>query len=260
MHPNRPILGVDFSGAALAGEKIWVSRCHFDGETLNFDGLERAADLPSGSAERDGALAALRSWILSHESAACGLDFPFSLAREAIEDPDYASWLENFAARFPDAESLREGASHQKRVTDFAAKVPFAPLNLRLFRQTYYGIRDVLAPLHASGACILPFDAPQNNRLWLLEICPASLLKREKLYLSYKGHSAAQRQNREIIAREMQSRTPFRWIDAMKTRALDDTQGDALDAILAAICVHNALQTADFGANEVEKFEGKVYF
>ena len=254
------ILGVDFSGAILAGEKIWVSRAQFDGEKLIFDFLGRAADLPDGTSERDGALSALRNWISSHRNATCGLDFPFSIAKNAIAEKNYATWLTNFAARFPDAEALRDGASHGKRATDFAAKTPFSPLNLRLYRQTYYGIRDVLAPLHASGACILPFDEPQNGKLWLLEICPASLLKRENLYLSYKGKSDAQRQNREIIAHEMAIRVPFSWSDEMQTRALDDTEGDALDAILAAICVQNALKTANFSANEVEKFEGKVYF
>ena len=60
---NLEILGVDFSGAVQAGQKIWVSRAHFDGEKLCFDFLERAADLPGGSPNRNDALDALRSWI-----------------------------------------------------------------------------------------------------------------------------------------------------------------------------------------------------
>ncbi len=254
------VLGVDFSGAIQAGEKIWVSRANFDGEKLVFDFLERAADLPGGRENREEALSALRNWISGHEGAACGLDFPFSLQKEALGEENYATWLEKFAARYPDSQALRDSGFDARRETDIAAKTPFSPLNLRLYRQTYHGIGEVLAPLRASGARVLPFDTPENQKLWLLEICPASLLKREKLYLSYKGKSYSQHQNRAIIAREMASRVPFEWSAATEKRALEDSEGDALDAVLAAICTFNALKKANFEASETEKLEGKVYF
>ncbi|RYG72374.1 hypothetical protein EON80_04195 [bacterium] len=256
------ILGVDFSGAALAGEKIWVSRAQMQNNILHFDVLERAANLAGGTTSRDDALVALRTWLNDHPGARCGFDFPFSLRREAITDSTYADWLKRFADRFPTPEELRDNNPDSKRLTDIEAKTPFSPLNLRLYRQTYYGIRDILAPLHAAGAQILPFDSPTETKTWLLEICPASLLKREKLYLSYKGKSEIQRQNRETIISEMSSRVPFTWSDELAERAVADTEGDALDAVLAAVCVLNALKNpSDLTAkNEVEKFEGRVYF
>ncbi len=257
---NQPILGVDFSGSIQAGEKIWASRAHFDGQKLRFDFLQRAADLPGGTSNRDEALGALRSWIAAQKGAACGLDFPFALQKEALGGENYGAWLDGFAARYPDSNALKNSGFEARRATDIAAKAPFSPLNLRLYRQTYHGIADVLAPLRAAGARVLPFDAPAEGALWLLEICPASLLKREKLYLSYKGKSAAQRQNRETIAREMAARVPFEWSADLEKAALDDPEGDALDAVLAAICTLNALKAADFAASEVEKVEGKVYF
>jgi hypothetical protein len=258
----KTILGVDFSGAALAGEKIWVSRAIFDGATLRFDFLERAADLPYGASEREAAISALRHWVSSHSGAICGLDFPFSLEKSALSEQNYADWLQNFAARFPDAETLQNSGSDARRECDIAAKTPFSPLNLRLYRQTYYGIRDVLAPLRASGARVLPFDEPLNDAIWLLEICPASLLKREKLYLSYKGKSDSQRQNRETILHEMASRAHFELPAEMQKRVLQDAEGDALDAILAAICPHRALMAPQKlrAQNETEKLEGRVYF
>ncbi len=259
---DTTILGVDFSGAIQAGEKIWVSRAHFDGETLVFDFLERAADLPGGSSNRDDALLALRNWISTHKGAVCGLDFPFALEKAALGDQNYANWLENFAARYPDSQKLKASGFEARRGCELVAKVPFSPLNLRLYRQTYHGIADILAPLRAAGARVLPFDAPENGAIWLLEICPASLLKREKLYLSYKGKSALQRGNREFIAREMANRIPFSLSESMQNRALDDTEGDALDAILAAICTFKALRKPETLAaqSEIERQEGRVYF
>jgi len=259
---NLEILGVDFSGAVQAGQKIWVSRAHFDGEKLCFDFLERAADLPGGSPNRNDALDALRSWISSHDCAACGLDFPFALPKEALGEENYATWLQNFAARYPDSQKMKQSGFEARRATDIAAKTPFSPLNLRLFRQTYHGIAEVLAPLQASGALVLPFDPPDPQKTWLLEICPASLLKREKLYLSYKGKSDSQRQNRQTIAREMAARTPFEWSAKIENRAIEDPEGDALDAVLAAICTFNALRKPETLAarDELEKMEGRVYF
>lgn len=256
------ILGVDFSGAVHAGEKIWVSRAQFDGKMLRFDFLGRAADLPGGSPDRTEAISALRNWISIHQGAACGLDFPFALQKEALVESDYATWLQNFVSRYPNSQKMKESGFGARRATDIAAKTPFSPLNLRLYRQTYHGIGEVLAPLRASGACVLPFDAPISQKIWLLEICPASLLKAEKLYLSYKGKSDLQRRNREIIAREMAARTPFEWNLEMEKRAIDDTEGDALDAILAAICTFNALQKPGSltARSELESKEGRVYF
>jgi hypothetical protein len=256
------ILGVDFSGATLAGEKIWVAHATTNDDGLHFDLLERAADLPGGTFKREDALSALRTCIGQYEGARCGFDFPFSLSRDAITDPDYATWLENFATRFPTPEALKTSTEDKRRECDIEAKTPFSPLNLRLYRQTYYGINDILAPLKAAGARILPFDTVDEGKTELMEVCPASLLKREKLYLSYKGKSEAQLQNRETISTAMAARTPFTWTEALKARALEDSEGDALDAILSAVCVYNVLKIPDGLAakTEIERFEGKVYF
>lgn len=259
---NQAILGVDFSGAAQAGEKIWVSRAHFDGGKLVFDFLERAADLPGGSSERDHALSALRAWISLQTGAACGLDFPFALQKEALEGDSYATWLEKFTARYPDSAALKASGFEARRGCELVAKVPFSPLNLRLYRQTFHGIADVLAPLRAQGARVLPFDTPDAGQIWLLEICPASLLKRERLYLSYKGKSASQRENRRNIVGEMAARAPFSLPIEMENRAVEDTEGDALDAILAAVCTFRALQRPEslLARREIHRLEGRVYF
>lgn len=256
----KTILGVDFSGAAQAGLKIYVSRARFVDETLRFDFLERAADLPNGSPERAPALAALTKWISGHPNAACGLDFPFSLHHQNLENLNWRDWVSGLS-QFDDAQTFKDAFVDERRRTDLNAKTPFSPLNLRLFRQTFHGIRDVLLPL-SSTCAVLPFDETEPDKTWLLEICPASLLKKEKLYLSYKGKSEPQRQNRETIWTEIKRRASCSSTKLIDERAFVDTEGDALDALLAAICVVRALQPSQSlrARDEIERLEGRVYF
>jgi hypothetical protein len=251
--PRSIILGVDFSGAALAGEKIWVARGRFNGTRLEFDFLERASNLPDGAPERETALKALCAWIGANPDAACGLDFPFSLVREAIDTPTWRDWLQA-STNYDNAIQFKEAFEDGRRRTDKNAKTPFSPLNHRLFRQTFHGIRDVLAPLAATSD-ILPFDAPGEKLLWLLEICPASWLKKENLYLSYKGKSETQRT-------ETQKRVPCSASAEIEAKALEDTEGDALDALLSAVCTLEALRHPDDlpARDEIDRFEGRVYF
>ncbi len=257
----RPILGVDFSGAALAGDKIWIARAHYRNEHLVFDELLPARDLPASTPQRDVAVAALVKYLQSFDAPICGFDFPFSLKSDEIDRANWRDWALSLPARFAGADGFRAAYVGAKRATDIQAKTPFAPLNLRLYRQTYYGIAHVLAPLLRIGALALPFDKPSIDAAWLLEICPASLLKREKLYVSYKGKSDAQRENRERILVECQTRFRLEVSDAMQQIAFADTEGDALDAILSAVCVANALAKDDFAPRDaMEQREGRVYF
>lgn len=258
---TRPILGIDFSGAALAGQKIWVAGAHCEGETLVFDQLARAADLPAGAPERDGALKALCAWIQTFEAPVCGFDFPFSLAAPEVDAATWRDWVLGLPARFQEADAFRAAFEGHKRATDRAAKTPFAPLNLRLYRQTFHGIAHVLAPLLRGGALALPFEAPREDATWLIEICPASLLKAERLYFSYKGKSAAQQANRARILQEVTAKFDLQLAPAMQSAAHDDAEGDALDAILAAVCAKRALEQDDWTARgKTEQLEGRVYF
>ena len=258
---TRPIIGVDFSGAALAGDKIWIARAHYQNDFLVFDELLPARDLPDSASERDLALAALVKTIENFNAPICGFDFPFSLKSDEIDRDNWHDWVASLPARFAGADEFRAAYIGAKRATDIKAKTPFAPLNLRLYRQTYFGIAHVLAPLLRSKAVALPFEESNADTAWLLEICPASLLKREKLYFSYKGKSDAQRENRERITNECQTRFGLDIPDAMQQTAFADTEGDALDAILSAVCVANALKKNDFAPHDAtEQIEGRVYF
>ena len=256
---TRPILGIDFSGAARAGDKIWLARAHYEGQTLVFDELQSAAALPGGASERDAALNALTKYIQSFDAPICGFDFPFSLRADEVDAPIWRDWVLQTPARFADADAFRAAYVGAKRETDRCAKTPFAPLNLRLYRQTYCGIAHVLAPLLRANAIALPFDKPRENAPWLLEICPASLLKKHRLYFSYKGKSEAQRFNRERILSECCGRFALEISAAMQQIARENSEGDALDAILSVLCVTRALKANDWAAHS-ERKNGKGEF
>jgi hypothetical protein len=135
----RQVYGVDFSGAADAGRRIWITRGVIDGgDCLRIEDCHRGADLPGSGMERDRCLAALRDFIVKERAGAFGLDFPFGLPRRLVEE---ASWLEfvlSFPKRHHSPEAFREacraatGGAELKRVTDRETGTPFSPYNRQL--------------------------------------------------------------------------------------------------------------------------------
>lgn len=130
----------------------------------------------------------------------------------------------------PFRESFREWCRRRaagkklRRQTDWDNKAPFAPYNLRVYRQTFYGLRNLLAPLVATGrASVLPMQAPAPNLPWLVEAYPACLLKAAGQYRPYKGPGDRQRVAREGIVehlpiRRPHPRSPRRWRSAPPPR------------------------------------------
>jgi hypothetical protein len=249
--PTR-VVGVDFSGAADAGRKLWVARGERVGDTLVLDDCRPAERLPGGGRERDRALAAVRAYLLAQGPCAVGLDAPFSLPRLLLDAPSWEAFLHAFAARFPSAEALRGACRARcpgevKRATEAAARVPFAAYNVRLYRQTYHAIRDVLAPLVAAGRAVaLPFQPPHPGVPWLLEVCPAATLKRWGWYRPYKGRLPARAAARAALLDRLAA-AGVRLPDGVRQAALADPEGDALDAVLAAWTAarHAGTVTAD---------------
>ncbi|HKI99417.1 MAG TPA: DUF429 domain-containing protein [bacterium] len=232
------IVGVDFSGAGQAGRKVWVTLAQPAGDNLRVTDVRRAAGLPGGAAARTPALAALVAWLRAMGPAAVGLDFPFGLHRSLVPERSLRAFVAAFRAHYADAQAFRvamraAGRSERdlKRACDLEARTPFAPHNLRVYRQTWHGIAEVLAPLCAAGACLLPMEPPQPGRLWLLEACPASALKARDWYHPYKGRGATHREARAELLRRVEAEgvaVPR----SRRAALLDDAEGDALDSVL----------------------------
>ncbi len=264
------VVGVDFSGARDAGNKIWIADARVSEDGIEVDSCIRARDLPGGAVERDGALRALIEYLAAGTDALAGLDFPFSLPPSLIREASWEEFVSGFAERYPAPESfradctIRSGGRELKRRTDCEARVPFSAYNLRLYRQTYWGIRSVLHPLIANDAArVIPIQTPAGDRPVIAEICPASILKREQLYGSYKGPGASLRKARETILEQLIERRLLRRPKRrILSQLLDDTGGDALDAVIAALGAARVIADpqAMVPRDELDRIEARVYF
>jgi len=264
-------IGIDFSGAEKAGDAIWIAEASNDRNLVRIEDCRPASRLPGSGSARDHCLPALVHFIAKQRRTLIGCDFPFSLPSTMIPVPTWQRFALGFADRFADAEAFlddcrRRGRCRElKRACDRESKVPFAAYNLRIYRQTFYGIRDILAPLVMRGsAVVLPMQVPRADRPWIVETCPASTLKRAGLYQPYKGPGAAARAaRRRIIDGLVSARLMAPLRPAQRDLALDNRGGDALDSMIAAAATAQAFSLGAFDGKRQhahERIEGKVYF
>ena len=317
----RPVYGVDFSAAERdAGEKTWVAAGTIDANGLVVHGVDplvefadrSSADLPSQdppSADREEALPALASWIRElDERAVVGLDFPFGLPKFVVEATGHDSWR-SFISGFPESlvgevdgdaadpvrafaercvgltETHGEG-TYDKRETD-AAVGARSPYGFIADTITFYGMRDVLAPV-VEDVRFAPMDAadgiPGDERVWradapagptLIETYPAAVLDALGLCRTkYKGSSDAEttrrRRNAERLAAESDSEAgvgcglTYKPDTDLVGRIVDDDGGDALDAVVACLGAATAFRN-DYAVSvdsidpERPALEGYIY-
>jgi hypothetical protein len=272
MRHFEQIYGIDLSGAQDTGSRIWIAEGIPDGGRLMVSECYRAKDLPnSGNGIKD-CLPALVEFIKSSRKGVFGFDFPFSLPSPLIKEKTWKEFVLAFPKRYKTPEAFREacresnGGREMKRRTDVESRTPFSPYNLRLFRQTYYGISKVLFPLvHAGSACVLPFDKPVAGKPWILEVCPASTLKHlmEKGVPSYKGPAKSKRENRRQILTVVKGKgVTFGKDAALEDKIIANKGGDALDSVIAALAAFKTIQNVDALIPEDNgnwKTEGYVY-
>jgi hypothetical protein len=264
----QTILGVDFSGARLAGRNTWVARLEPLRKGSRRFRLTALASLERlcGTAERPAALAWLVQHIAVSENALWALDFPFGLPVEVV-DPG-ARWpaqLDLLHAWGEDAYGLglecvrratrRGGRMHIRRLTDAEAKAPFDPFHYRIIYQTYFGMRDVLGPLRLlRRTAILPFHyrrLPSARRV-LVEACPTSTLKRLGLphnnYKQPEGGPLSRKRlrNRHAILAGLSGYVVME--DRQRRAIMRNGGGDALDAVIAALGAARAWREADHRA------------
>lgn len=261
------ILGVDFSGASDAGRKIWIAEGRLDGNgALELLTCVAAIDLPGSGKAPGEAVPALARHIAGLGAARVGCDFPFSLPRDLVGARSWRSFAIRYAADFADADAFRSlmrtqhNAAEHKRMTDRISKTPFNSYNIRLYRQTWWGISGVLRPLVASRAAyVRPQQKLMPGKPALIEVCAACTLKSIKLYPSYKGSGAKPRRARQSILDGLIDRgalaAPSR---RMRSILLDNEGGDALDAAIGAIATARADLSQD--ADSYQRLEGRVYF
>jgi hypothetical protein len=261
------ILGVDFSGASDAGRKIWIAEGRLpDGGAFELERCIPAMDLPAGGVRPGQAIPALVRHMAALGGARIGCDFPFSLPRDLIAARTWRSFALRYAGEFADANTFRSmmrsrhnGIEH-KRMTDRIASTPFNAYNLRVYRQTWWGIAGVVSPLVRAGhAIVRPQQKLEPGKSILIEICPACTLKSIDLYPPYKGREPGHRRARKRILDHFIDRgalvAPAR---RMRQLLLDNEGGDALDALIGAVATARADLTQE--PDLFQRLEGRVYF
>ena len=247
--PALPLHGVDFSGAREVGGrngKIWIASWDPDDGVVD---LKCGGDAPgfgrAGLARKIAADGGL--WVL---------DFPFgpptpvSIAACWKTWREYLEWCDSNC----DATRLRDElrsllgkagvAWSTKRAIDRKVGTTWFPFFEQLYRQTITGGRDVLKNLaDRDNIQILPFNAGAEARpggSTVVEGFPGWTLKRCRLPATgYKhAHEAARMLRCLIVRRLRDSGIPI--TDADANRAVDDSEGDAVDALVLLFAAYNA--------------------
>jgi len=251
------VVGVDWSGARDAWSKIW-------GATLTFDADAKptlvALVRPLAADATDPTK--LVDWVHAQSFDVAGFDFCFGVATEQLARLDRAigsrfssapevrpneiGALLTSRSKAMDADAFRSASAPEgHRVTDERMQSPFRPTNLRMYRQTYWGLR-LLGSLQSERYAFVPWDVPSPGKPVVVEVLPRNVVR----WLvpdaaSYKAENVVDRpaclSTRMEILRDVKEATRLRFDEKQSRAIADDHEGDALDAVLAALAAAHAL-------------------
>lgn len=238
IEPHTRFIGIDFSAARDAADRTWVTVASGDHDQLavaECRPVRTLLEYPSQPVPT-----ALVSFIARSGPSVIGCDACFSLPLPLV-DTTWEDWLCTYPRRFPDPDALRRAGRdssgrERKRLTDRLVHAPFAPTNLRLFRQTDTWLRQVLHPLVKQGVvAVAPFHPRTADRPYLMEVCPAVSLRALALpHRGYKGRTAYAQATREQILRGLQG-LGVTLSPALSATVIAQPGGDGLDSIVAAV-------------------------
>jgi hypothetical protein len=205
--------------------------------------------------------AALGPWLAERAFDAAGFDFCFGLARAHLARlrlPTHGPRAlgRAIAARFQTEKAFQESVGREaRRATDGHARSPFAPTNLRMYRQTYWGLLAMaavdapVAPWRTSGPRIIAEVLPRSVASWL------------GFRGSYKERDPASASARVALLDLVAASTGLRLGAGHRDVVAGDAEGDALDAILAALAAASAASSGFTGAppDAASSGEGWIY-
>ena len=110
---------------------------------------------------------------------------------------------------------------------------------------------------------VLPLQTPEPDKPWVLEICPASTLKRFDLYKTYKKNTEEQREARSHILSEFELRGQLKFTDeSVRKKVISDSAGDALDSVIATLSTFRVIRNPEAlfpKGHNISLIEGYVY-
>jgi len=262
--------GVDFSGAQQAGHDLWLTTASATDDSLRIEDCTSAADR-FGVAERAPCLGRLAEFL--REASVVGLDFPFGVPAVLHDRDTWEGMLEWVATVAHDAGGFQSACrsrareatdgerADRRRETDGPVGA-LCPYTMHVRAMTFYGIRDVLAPLSRTDeVCVRPMQEPADSGATnVCEVYPAGTLASLDLPArEYKNDAARARERRQEIVDGLAAQTPLEYDERVRAVLVDDAGGDALDAVVAALGTYRALQ-ADFEPDRpYDAREGHIY-
>ena len=271
------VLGVDFSGASDAGDNIWLTEGTWSAAELTVSSVTSAAT--NWDSSRDAALEGLVNVISSGDHDVVGLDFPFSVPQDVVEEDNWHRFARNLeshrdaernghpAERFRTGCRDRADGTDKKRRTDEEHRAQ-CPYGVRIKYQTYFGIVDVLRPLvEAHDVPVEPLSTAGEGPPTVVEVYPAATINSlfDEDSSGYKGTSETALEKRTSLVAELESAEPGVSFDGDggtdRPKLATLCSDDALDSVLAALSAARACES-DFsigGSEDVHGIEGKIF-
>lgn len=235
--PGIVLHGVDFSGADAGGAaKIRAVTRDLGAPAApvaSMGRLDRRALVRAILASRDDGRAHL--WRVD-----APMSLPAEIAREFGVDGDWmelARWMQGLGSpRLWRTEVRARTRREPRRACDDAFSTPMSPLNLRVFKQTWTFVCEVLLPLAEAGVRVDPCVPGQpGGRVTVCEGCPASVLHAVGWpRRGYKGGGEPPARVRAEIVRSLRA-TGMVVPEPLAAEAVRDEQGDLLDALVLAL-------------------------
>jgi|GEM_PF-719358 len=250
LYQREQFLGIDLATGKQMATHTWVACIETVNGRPTLSECSALKDLDSGRGVSLSPTLTLYNFILQHTQSLIGIDASFGIPSELLSENRWDAWINAFPSLYTDADAFRErcqqgsplsekgGSKELKRQTDVEQKTPFSPYNLRHYRQTYVTLNDILRPLVAGQKVdVLPMQTGTTNHSWVVETCPASLIKRAlnvKKTPVYKGKTDPHRMQRERILDTLLETDGVYISPEYRVMILDQTGGDALDSVIMA--------------------------
>ncbi|WP_254273697.1 DUF429 domain-containing protein [Haloarcula marina] len=262
------VLGVDFSGAAAAGDALWVTEATRTADGLVVDACYRGTE--RWGRDRESTHAGLVERIRTDEIGTVGLDFPFSLPEAVLDaqcDGTWRGFLEwvggsdgptdpgAFSTACRETAERVAGKRDVRRETD-ARRGALCPYTNRVRSMTYHGARDVLGRLaDDSETTVTPMQGDGTDAETVVcEVYPAATFGWLGCYREgYKATDGA-RPRREMNLETVAACS----VDVADHRETYLRNHDALDSLAAALSagrVADGARPAAVGPRE----EGRIY-
>lgn len=262
---NPDVVGIDFSGAQDAGRHIWIAEGNISSGVLSVTDCNQASDI-FGRTDKNPVFDELVDWIESLTAATVGIDFPFGVPEVAANVMFQANSWSGFvnsqlwSGLTPDRfrQQCTNLCKSEVRDTD-AMRRAGCPHDIRIYKQTFHGIRDILKPLLDRNVSVAPMV--NNGNPTVLETYPAATLAQEDGLFATRYKNSSSSRNR--LSQNLQALSGLQDLDISgvpSTKVTDDNSGDALDSIVAALATFRAVNNSNpFRVSPHTPIEGHIY-